>query len=121
MEVASERLRAPTFDRIAVTSFFTVHSARPNSVAMSALVRPRQIDARIFLSNSQFTSGSGIALDMTGGLCNRCEIVKSHGGNGSSKGMAVTLSGDAVLRNALVHLCTVSVNNTRQGNVYVAF
>ena len=46
MEVASERFLALTFDRIAVTSFFTVHSARPNSLAMSAFDRPRQIDER---------------------------------------------------------------------------
>ena len=72
------------------------------------------------ISNAYYTSGTGIGLDMSGGLCDRCEIVACNGAASTSKGMSIALSGDAVLRNALVRRCTVATSDTRPGVVYVS-
>ena len=73
------------------------------------------------ISNAYYTSGTGIALDMSGGLCDRCEIVKCSGSDASTTayGMDVTLTGSAVLRNSLVHQCWSSGKGVRPGVIYV--
>ena len=74
------------------------------------------------ISNAEFTSGTGIALEMTGGLCDRCEIVNCSGTDAyaTAYGMVATLSGSAVFRNSLVHQCRSRGTGIRPGVVYVS-
>ena len=57
------------------------------------------------ISNGNYTSGYGIGLGMVGGVADRCVIVGTRGSAGAdlnSSGLAVALTGNAILRNSLV-------------------
>ena len=57
------------------------------------------------ISNGYYTSGNGIGLGMAGGVADRCVIVGTRGSAGAdlnSSGLAVALTGNAILRNSLV-------------------
>lgn len=73
------------------------------------------------ISNAWFTSGSGIGLRMSGGLADRCEVVKVAGqaraGNDVA-GLAVLLSGSSVLRNSYLHNLRCGDSQTgREGGI----
>ena len=67
------------------------------------------------------TADTGVALNMAGGLCDRCEITDCSGyQHATDPGVAVKLSGEAVLRNALIHgFSLTSPLKRNKGIVYV--
>ncbi len=54
------------------------------------------------ISNVHYTSGWAIGINATGGLIDRCEFIKIEGTD-QGEGLVAYLSGEAVMRNCLVH------------------